>query len=321
MNDVYEVVLAVAAALAVTALVVHRWTVRRGSASELGTEKLAEMERTLFSLQGALGAQMRDLDVKVSGVSNMFVNDGARGRWGELTLRMVLERAGMVEGRDFEMQSALGNGRPDAVILLPGDRRLVVDSKFPVVRFNETLDIEDPEQRRMVLRAQGAELEKEAKALQQRGYQDAAAGGFLVMYVPSEAIFQAVMAADPALYDRLVALRVFIAGPSSLTALLYVAAHLLAEQRSLLAVGDIVENARELHRRLKVFSGHLSTIGARLGGAVEAYNKAVGSWQSRLSKQASKLAEHAGLDELDDPDAVEAAVRELAAPEEWLESA
>jgi len=118
------------------------------------------------------------------------------------------------------------------VVHLPGDRNIVIDSKFPVVRYNEALATDDPNERRKLLVEQGKELERVAKDLIARGYGELASAGYVVMYLPSQAVYEAAAAAHPEVIERLLEKRVVIAGPTTLFALLMNVASLMTEVRS-----------------------------------------------------------------------------------------
>jgi DNA recombination protein RmuC len=143
-----------------------------------------------------------------------------------------------------------------------------------------------------------------------KGYAELASGGYVVMYLPSQAVYEAAAAAHPDLIDRLMASRVIIAGPSALYALLLNVGSLLTEFRALQQADQILEDARELRRRMTGFVDHLQRVGAGLTGAVRAFNSAVGSWESRLSPQLNRMSEQSGGGEIVGPTPVEEAVRE-----------
>ena len=267
------------------------------------------LDTAIARLQGELSARVGAVDDKFTNLSNLFVNDRTRGTWGELALRKVLEEAGLREGHDYELQATSASGRPDAVVHLPGERKLIIDAKFPLARLSEALAAGDDDLRSAQLKAHAAEIHKQAKGLVARGYHEQAAGGFVVMYLPHEALYSEAMAAMPSLYGSLLEMRVVLAGPSTLFALLSAAGHIITEQRVVTAARDIVDEARELRRRLGTFSDHLAKVGRGLNSAVGAFNGAIGSWQGRVLPQADKVAERAGLSALEAPAQVDAAPR------------
>jgi len=299
----------IAGAVVVTALVV--WLLARRhtpAAADMGPV-VAQVEQAMARLEGEVTGRVASLDERISQIATVFTNDRMRGSWGEVTLRNLLGHAGLTEGRDFAMQDTTGNGRPDATVLLPGDRKLIIDAKFPIARLLDALDTDDPDERARLLAEHAKEIEKVAKSLIERGYQRDAAGGFVVLYLPHEAVFQAAMVAAPDLFDRLLAMRIVVAGPSTLLAVLRAAAQLLVEQRAVTEARLIVDDAKELHNRLVTFVGHFAKIGKSLETAAGAYNHAVGSWTSRVSVQVGRLAERADLPAVCEPASVDTQLR------------
>lgn len=279
----------------------------------------ADVIERLARLEGELSGQLRSLDGRVDGVTSLFSSAQGRGGWGELSLRSALEHAGLVEHRDFELNRTAGSeaSRPDAVIKLPDGRFVVIDAKFPVARLQEACAADDAARREALMAEQGRALLAMAKGLKQRGYHSAAAGGFVVMYVPDEGLYVEAMRARPALFDEVCAERVLIAGPATLLALVGVTAQVINEYRAVEAARRIVEDTRELQRRLATFAKHLGGLGKKLHTAVKGYNEAVGSWESRLNPQIAKVVGHApGGEDIVSPSVVEAPVREVIDPGE-----
>jgi DNA recombination protein RmuC len=201
------------------------------------------------------------------------------------------------------------------VVYLPGERRIVVDAKFPVARYLDALATDDTEEQDRLLADEAKELGRVAKELISRGYATAASGGYVVMYLPSQAVYEAAAAASPEVIEKLLAQRVVVAGPTALYALVANVAALLTEHRALQQADDILSETRELHRRLGVFVDHLGNVGAHLAKTVAAFNGAVGSWTSRLSPHLSRLSELTGREDPQDLRPVDEAVRELPAGE------
>jgi DNA recombination protein RmuC len=312
MVNVTVLIASVGGAVVVTALLV--WLLARRKRAEVSadlTPLVAQVEQAMVRLEGQVQGHVSSLGQQIGQIAAVFTNDRVRGSWGELTLKNLLEYSGLSEGRDFVMQDTGGNGRPDATVLLPGNRKLIIDAKFPIARLLDALDVDDPTEGARLLVEHAKEIERDARALIERGYQQDAAGGFVVMYLPHEAVFQAAMVADPGLFDRLMARRIVLAGPSTLLAVLCASAQLLVEQRAVAEAREIVDDAKELHKRLGVFVGHFAKIGRNLDSASHAYNEAVGSWTSRVSVQADRLADRAGVTAVAEPAAVDTQVRDV----------
>jgi DNA recombination protein RmuC len=245
-----------------------------------------------------------------------------RGRWGELHLRRSVELAGMVEHCDFDEQVHLttdaGVQRPDLVVHLAGGRSIVVDSKVPLDAHLDALATDDDDERQAHLRRHARQLRNHVDALAAKAYWRAlpAAPEFVVLFVPAESSLSAALDADAGLLDHAASRNVVIATPTTLIALLRTVAHgwtteVLAERTR-----EIHELGRELHGRLGVLGGHLDKLGRSLKGSVDAYNRAVGSLESRVLVTARQF-EDIGVtrDALRPPGPVHEAPRPLTAAE------
>ena len=290
-------------------------TVLAGREGALGAQvaqldnKLAHLQESVAGREAALHEQVRGMGAQMQGITALFANDRARGSWAEIGMKRVFEQGGLVEGRDYTCQVGSGEIKPDAVVHLPGGRNIVIDAKFPIARFSEALEEESPERRRLLLLEQGKELERIGKSLAGKGYAALASGGYVVMYLPSQAVYEAAAAAHPDLVDRLMTSRVILAGPTALFALLLNVGSLLTEFRALQQADQILDDARELHRRMTTFVGHLQVVGSGLGSVVRAYNGAIGSWGSRVAPQLTRMSQQSGGTVFDEPAPVEEAVR------------
>lgn len=278
--------------------------------SELDS-KLASLRETVTSREAVLEEQIRVIGARVGDITGLFANDRARGGWGEISMLRIFELGGLIEDLDYTVQFDAGDRKPDAVVHLPGDRNIVVDAKFPMARYNEALATDDPEERRRLLSEQGKDLERAGKSLLERGYADLASGGYVLMYLPSQAVYESAAAAHPEVIERLLASRVVVAGPATLYALLMNVASLVTEHRALQQADRILAEARELHGRITVFVGHLQSVGTGLARTVSAFNGAVGSWMSRVAPQLIRVGELSGSEEHQPPEPIDEPVREL----------
>jgi len=274
-------------------------------------DKLARLQESVTGREAALDEQVRGIGAQMLGITALFTNDRARGSWAEIGMKRVFEQGGLVEGRDYTCQTGVGEIKPDAVVHLPGGRNLVIDAKFPIARFAEALEEESPERRRVLLLAQGKELERVGKSLAGKGYAELASGGYVVMYLPSQAVYESAAAAHPELLDRLMSCRVIVAGPTALYALLLNVGALLTEFRALEQADQILDDARELHRRMNKFMTHLQAVGSGLASAVDAFNRAVGSWGSRVAPQLTRIGQLSGDAVLEDLAPIDESIREV----------
>ena len=244
-----------------------------------------------------------------------------RGRWGELTLRRLVELAGLSEHCDFTEQLHLfgqeGALRPDLVVHMPESRDLVVDVKTPLDAYLEALEAPTDELRQQALKKHAQQVEARVRQLASKAYwaQFEHSPEFAVLFLPGDQFLSAALAERPELLDTALKQGIIIATPSTLIALLKTVAHGWRQT----AVADnaklIRELGQELYRRLGAFTGHLERLGARLGGAVDAYNSAVGSLERQVLPQARRFPDlgvtaDAALPELG---AIEQPLRPIAA--------
>src|SRR5581483_7644165 len=220
-----------------------------------------------------------------------------RGRWGELTLRRLVELAGLSEHCDFseQLQVAGEDGvlRPDLVVHMPDSRDLVVDVKTPLDAYLEALEAPTEEIRQSQLRRHAQQVEMRVRQLASKSYwaQFAHSPEFAVLFLPGDQFLGAALAERPDLLDTALRQSVIIATPSTLIALLKTVAYGWRQSVVARHAAIIRDLGQELHRRVATFTGHLGRVGQRLGAAVEAYNAAVGSLERHVMPQARRFTE------------------------------
>ncbi len=283
--------------------------------------KLAELQQSLTSRESALNTQVADMGLQMKSIAGLFTNDRTRGSWGEITMVRIFESAGMVEGLDYDTQMTIKGRTPDAIVHIPGGCEVVIDSKFPQARYLEALETEDPEQRRQFLKLQGKELEAVAKDLVKKHYTELASGSYVVMYLPSQAVYEAAVVAHPDVLERLMGVGVMVAGPSALFAVLMNIGSLMKEHRAIEQADEILAQAKELQSRMSTFIGHLEQVGKSLGGTVGAFNSAIGSWTSNVAPQLTRIGEMRGESIDAEILPIDEAVRELPAAQRRLQAA
>ncbi len=220
-----------------------------------------------------------------------------RGRWGELTLRRVVELAGMAEHCDFSEQLQVvadeGSLRPDLVVHMPDARDLVVDVKTPLDAYLEALEAPSDEARQTALKRHAQQVEMRVRDLASKSYwaQFERSPEFAVLFLPGDQFLAAALAERPELLESALKQSVIIATPSTLIALLKAVAYGWRQSVAAENAETIRQLGEELYRRLGNFSAHLGRLGQRLGAAVEAYNGAVGSLERQVLPQARRFPE------------------------------
>ena len=248
----------------------------------------------------------------------------ARGQWGQMQLRNVVELAGMVRYCDFAEQTPVAGDettlRPDLIVNLPGGKHLVVDAKAPLQGVLDAYQARDEEERQRHLRDHARLLRRHVKALADKAYWAGldTAPDIVVMFLPGEHLYGAALEADPALIEDAMARRVLIATPTTLLAMLRAVAYGWQQERVAESAQAISELGRELHGRLVKLSTLLATLGTRLNSTVRAYNDAVGSYEARVLPAARRFEDHgsvAGGRELPELEPVTVSARSVHAPE------
>jgi len=246
----------------------------------------------------------------------------ARGRWGEMQLRRVVEMAGMVEHCDFTEQTSVmtdhGAIRPDMVVRLSGGKQIVVDAKVSLAAYLAAAESRDPDVIEERLRAHARHMREHVTGLAAKEYwrEFEPTPEFVVLFVPADAFLAPALERDPALLEDAMQLKVLIATPTTLMAMLRTVAYSWQQEALTEHARSVFELGRELYRRLGTLGGHVDKLGRSLGRAVDDYNKTVGSLERNVLVQARKMAELQVTDaDLPAPPPVDIAPRPLGAPE------
>lgn len=287
-------------------------------------EVLAQIEKAraegyagLLTQLDTLGKAQSALQKETTTLSTALRNPTVRGRWGEASLARVVELAGLTE-HVIETQSSVdgddGRLRPDMLVRLPGDRVIVLDAKAPLDAYLAAVGATTDAEREEALQRHAKQLRNHVLALGDKAYWERfPTPDFVVMFVPGDAFVSAALETDPELFDEALQSRVVLATPSNLIALLRTIDLCWRQEKMARNAEEIAELGGQLHERLTGLTGHFDKLGKSLGGAVEAYNKAMGSYETRVLVPARKLRElgSAGGDELETPAMVEKAARPI----------
>jgi DNA recombination protein RmuC len=293
--------------------------------------QLKSVERVRQEAYGALTEGVRQLRTdqdrlrtETGNLATALRAPHVRGRWGEIQLKRVIEMAGMVEHCDFEEQRSQTDGdgntlRPDVIVRLPGDKRVVIDSKVPLLAYLEAVreDATDDE-RRAHFADHARQVRDHIHKLGQKAYwrQLPSTPEFVVMFLPDESFLRAALEHDSSLIELAVSNNVIPASPTNLIGLLR-AVHYGWQQETIAeSAREISDLGRELYKRLATMGTHFSKLGRTLDGAVDAYNKTLGSLERQVLPQARRFEKH-GITGIEPPELqpIERQARPLAAPE------
>lgn len=273
-------------------------------ALERTEQQVAAMERERRDAFTGLRVQIESLTTGQSALQRETRNlvgalrrPEVRGRWGELTLRRVVELAGLSEHCDFTEQHALsgpqGALRPDMVVHMPDGRTLVVDAKTPLDAYLEAIEAGSDELRALALGRHAQQVEARVRELATKAYwaQLPHSPEFAVLFLPGDQFLSSALAERPELLENALRQSIIIATPSTLIALLKAVAYGWRQSAVAENAALIRDLGQELHRRLASFVSHLGKAGQRLGSAVDAYNSAVGSLERQVLPQARRFTE------------------------------
>jgi DNA recombination protein RmuC len=292
-------------------------------------KQLRESDEARHLSHAALAEQVKiarqdsvQLRVQTQALVTALRRPEARGRWGEMQLRRVVELAGMSARCDFDEQVSISTDagvlRPDMIIRLAGEKNIVVDSKVTLAAYLEAAEITDEDLREQRLSAHARHLRNHVDQLGAKSYWTllSPAPEFVVLFIPGEAFLAPALERDPGLLEYAMARRVHIATPTTLVTMLRTAQY--AWQQAALSdnARAVFDLGRELYDRIAVMGKHVDSLGKALTTTVSAYNQAVGSLETRVLVSARKLNQLGVTDAvLDPPRLVEENARPLSAPE------
>jgi len=259
-------------------------------------QRLGNAERERVSAYAQLAEQIKALDARTGTLSRALRTPAVRGRWGEMQLRRVVELAGMLQRCDFDEQPGLlSDGsrlRPDVIVHLPGGKQIVVDAKAPLDAFLDAQDSPDEETRTIKLQAHARQVRDHMDKLGAKAYwEQLQSPEMVVMFLPGETLFSAALQHDLQLVEYGLQQKVLVASPITLIALLTTVAHSWRQEALTENYREVARLGREFYDRLSIFAGHFDEIRKKLDGAVQAYNDAAGSLESRVMVSARRLRE------------------------------
>ncbi len=262
--------------------------------------KIEQLERARRDAYGRLDQQLQSLltsqhklETETGNLVRALRAPAARGRWGEIQLRKVVEMAGMVNYCDFVEQETADGGRlrPDMVIKLPNGRNIIVDSKAPLEAYLNALESDNDDQRNTLLSQHARQIRDHVVKLSGKNYweQFQPTPEFVVLFLPAETFFSAALAQDPGLIEAGVDRKVLLATPTTLIALLRSVAYGWRQEQLTENAEVISQLGREMYDRLATMHQHFQQLGKNLERAVDSYNRGIASLDSRVMVSARKF--------------------------------
>lgn len=288
-------------------------------------EHQRELEKRREGAYSALSKQIeglvfseKELRTETTRLVQALKSPQIRGSWGEVHLKRVVELAGLINHCDFlEQKTFEGHGRilrPDLVIHLPSQRQIAIDAKTPLNAYLEAADLEDGPPRKRKLQEHALSVRKHIKELSSKEYskQFDPAPEFVILFLPAEAFFSAALQADPSLIEVGADQNIIVATPTTLIAILRAVAHGWKQEGLSKSAREIANLGQELYERVGVVTEHWNKVGRSLNSAVDSYNQAMASFESRVLVSARKLKESGSLNkELPSTSAIEKVAKEI----------
>ena len=265
-------------------------------------KQIVELERKREKAYGGLhqylenvAASQTELRKETGNLVQALRASHVRGKWGEMSLKRVVELAGRVEHCDFKTQESLSTQdsrlRPDLIVYLPGGRKIVIDAKVPMDAYLQAIEEPDEEKKDQLMREHCRQLQRHISELGSKSYWEHLEGSpeFVALYIPLESLYSAALHYNPNLLEDSSRKRVIIATPTTLIALLKAIEYGWSQERLTQNAEQISTMGKELYDRLFKLAEHLSRLGSSLERAVQAYNETAGSFERRVFVQARRF--------------------------------
>jgi len=271
---------------------------------ERSHKQIADLEKSRSEAYGSIKSQLETMQInqqslkqETQNLVNALRRPEVRGRWGEITLRRLVELAGMVEHCDFQEQVHTTADdkiiRPDMIVSMPGNRTLVVDVKTPLDAYLEAVEAPDDAKRKAALERHARNVRAHIRQLAGKSYweQFSQSPEFVILFIPGDQFLSAALNEDPDLIESALSQQIILATPTSFIALLKAVAYGWRQLALAANAEEIRGLAEDLYGRLGAFVGHLNKLGRQLNSSVENYNRAVGSLERKVLPGARKFVE------------------------------
>ena len=267
-------------------------------------KQVAELERKREQAYGGLRQYLEDvvqtqgqLRKETGNLTKALRASHVRGKWGEMSLKRVVELAGLVEHCDFTTQTSIvgkdSRLRPDLIVHLPGQRKIVIDAKTPLDSYLQAIETEDEEKKTQLLIEHSRQLERHVSQLGSKAYWDELEESpeFVLLYIPLESLFSTALHHNPDLLEKGIRKKVILATPTTLIALLKAVDYGWRQEKLAENSEQISAMGKDLYDRLFKLADHFARLGTTLDRAVQAYNETVGSFERRVVVQAKRFKE------------------------------
>jgi DNA recombination protein RmuC len=258
---------------------------------------LSEIEKAREAAYGGLRSQLMEVGRETRQLATALRSaPQTRGRWGELQIKNVIELAGMTAYVDYVPQQTIagsdGRIRPDVIIRVPGDRRIVVDVKTPLLAYLDAIEATNEGERESHLKRHAQQLRTHMKQLSDKKYWEALlplTPDYVIMFIPGENFYSAAIERDRELFEDAIAARVLIVTPTTMIALAKTIANGWDQQKLAVEAQKIAELGRDLYKRLSVMGGHILQLGRSIHHTVDNYNKFIGSIETSVMPKAREF--------------------------------
>lgn len=274
------------------------------------TEKLSGLNRAIDDMR----LQSNDLAQKTQELVKVLQSPTQRGQWGEMQLRRIFEIIGWKEGTNYQEQVTAQATRPDFIVTLPNERKIIIDVKMTMSAYWDYMEADDDKVRNKLAHRHVEALRTRIKELSQKAYwqQHEDSLDYVVLYMPIEAAFALAVSIDTDLFNYAIKQRIVLASPSTIIPLVQMIDAMWRQDQAYRSVSQVVDAISELRNRYDVLLGHLDTLGKKIGETAESYNKLVGSWQRKFDPQLRRIEQFKkGKDLRELPDQIDKDLRSV----------